>query len=219
MSTFFKRHKLLSTVFLALLFLIIAFEIGTYFIAPARLDEPISLSPPGRVEKAITVPLAEVYTLSLTFSFDRQTRQKVQELVEESRYRDGQHVPSGVAVPIRWSLLERHSGRTVSSEEKVSLGVSGFSATAYYRDIGFSRMQPGTYLFHAEALRDVPEFANIPTRIMVGLRPKATSHWLRELEFWATLVIVYVMWPLALLLGVILGGLYVRGPEALPSGN
>ena len=60
MFTFFKRHKLLSTVFLALLFSIIAFEIGTYVIAPVRLDEPISLSPPGRVEKGIMVPLAEV---------------------------------------------------------------------------------------------------------------------------------------------------------------
>jgi hypothetical protein len=219
MSRFATRYKHWIVAFLALAVATVAFELVSFAIRPASVNKPISLSPPGTIQTRISVPLPESYDLSLAFSFDRQSREKVRDLVGEWLYQNGRQLPSGVPVPIRWSFKERQTGREVFSEEKVSFGRSGYSATAFYRHLGNARVNAGNYLFHAEVLMDVPEFANIPVRIVFGLPPKVVSHWLREWVFWGRLVMVYAVAPLMILLAVIIAVLYFRDRLRNPDGH
>lgn len=220
MSRFVTCHKRLIVALLVLAFATAGFEFVSFSIRPASVDEPVSLSPPGIVERRISVPLPEFYDLSLAFSFDRQSREKVGNLVGEWLYQSGRQLPSGVPVPIRWSIKGRQTGREILSGETVSVGSNAFSATAYYRPVGNARLDAGDYLFRAEILSDVPEFADIPVRILLGLRPKVVSHWLREWEFWGRMVIFYAIAPLTLPLALIIAALYLRdrtrNPTATP---
>jgi hypothetical protein len=210
MSRFVTRHKHWITAVFVLAFATAAFELVSFAITPVSVDEPISLSPPGIVEKTISAPLPEIYDVSLAFSFDSQSREKVRRLVGEWLSQDGRQLPSGVPVPIRWSVKDRQTGREVLSEEKVSIGSNAYSGTTYYRPVGNPRLDAGDYLFRAKIRSDVPEFADIPVRIVLGLRPKIVSHWLREWEFWGRPVIFYAVAPLTIVLALIVGALYLR---------
>jgi Domain of unknown function (DUF5625) len=210
MSRFIDHHKRSPAILAALVVWLAGFELATYLVRPARLDEPISLSPPGHVEKEIRAPLPEPYSLELQFWFDKNSREKVRRLAGNWIYRDGRQMPSGVAVPIRWSVRDKRSDQEVVSDEATSFGSNAFSATYYARPVGRLELDRGTYRVRVEVVSDVPQFSDVPVRIALAQRPKVVTHWIREWEFWGLLINYFILGPLAVRWALLLAGLQLR---------
>lgn len=187
MTRFFQRRRSLIVVLLVLLIWLSGFAIWSNEITSAPLDEPISLSPAGHVEQTIRVRMEGPHELSFKFAIGTRPRKQAMALI--GRYspfgKDGQRTrPSGIDVPIQWSL-STPSGQTVASGEGSTFGRDGYSETEIYRIITRSiTLAPGYYQFGAVISRDLPETDGIIARLQLALPGRKISFgWESDLLF------------------------------------
>lgn len=207
MRSFFSEHINFIAILVISALWLVFFPIWSDWVTANPLDEEIALNPRGTISKVVRVVIPEYYELNFVFEYpsDQQyVHDQLKELVGDWTYRDGKPVPSGVRVPIRWALKDVTNGSVVSSGEVESFGSISYSATEVDRQIGHIHVAPGRYLFTAEILRDVPEFSLIKTRISMELHSKASSTWQISLVWWGTIASVFIIWPAAGMVALVL---------------
>lgn len=171
------------------------FPLWSKAITRPPLDVPIVLNPKGSVDAAVRILVPEVYELNLVFERAGHEHEKLRALLGESSYRDGKPIPSGVQVPVRWSLANSSTGTTAASGEIESFGLIAWSAAEVDRSLAVVSVPPGNYKFSAQVLRDVPELAQIKSRLTMQLRPKASSTWQITLVWLSSLASFLLVWP------------------------
>jgi hypothetical protein len=80
-SAFLLRHRWLVAIFLVLSAWLVAHTVWANWITAEPLNQPISLSPPSRVETDIQIRLPEFYGLALAFSVDGMPRAEADRLI------------------------------------------------------------------------------------------------------------------------------------------
>jgi hypothetical protein len=219
MYAFFRAHWLLILALATLLAWQVLFPIWSKAITKQPLDVPIALSPKGSVDTAVRVLIPEVYELNLVFERAGHQYEELTALLGTWGYRDGKPIPSGVRVPMRWSLANSSTGAVVAAGEIDSFGSSAWSAANVYRKLAGISVPPGNYKFNAQVLRDVPELAQIKSRLAMKLRPTASSTWQTSLVWWGSLASFLLVWPAIAVLSLLLlwrAGLTLRS-SVLPS--
>ena len=196
---------MLGAAFVALASWIAVFSLWAMHVTASPLDEPIALSPAGSVKKGIRIPVPEKYQLELVFSRAGISYADLKSLTGED-YEDlsGKVVTSGTRIPIHWTVTTRVTEREVASGNVDSFGSSGTSGDAMYRRVGEVAVPAGDYVFAAEVLRDVPEFARIGTHISMRLRPKFWTTWQLTFARWGSVATVLLALPAALIVGLVL---------------
>lgn len=203
MRTFLSRQWKLIMLLVLLASWLALFPVWARRVTTNPLDEAITLSPNGKIEKDIRVIIPENYQLNLAFERAGVSFEKMKSLLGDWTTKDGKPIPSGVVVPIRWSL-RKPNGEVVVSGEVDSFGSIAWSAAEVDRKVGHIKVEPGKYIFSAEILRDVPEFADIKSRISMRLYPKASSTWKITLVWWGIIVNALILWPMAIVIGLLL---------------
>lgn len=200
MRTFiFRQLKLFIPLVLIALWSLL-FPMWNDYVIKSPLDASIPLSPKGTVEKEVQIVIPEIYDLNLVFERANIPYEQLKMLLGDWVYKDGKPIPSGVRVPVRWTLTSLADGKIIVSGEIDSFGSTGWSTAEVTRAIGYIRVKSGKYLFRAEILRDVNEFKHIKTRIAMQHRTKTSSTWQMNFLFWGQLVTIFVLWPAALII-------------------
>lgn len=217
----FVQRKLIAFLVMIGLWLSL-FPIWADKITANPLDEMITLAPRGTISREVHIVIPESYQLSLVFERANISPEQLKILLGDWKYnKDGEPIPSGVRVPIRWSLKAEPGGTIAASGEIDSFGSTSWSAIDVDRQVGHIRVMPGRYLFEAEILRDVPELAHIKTRIAMHLHPKTSSTWQITLVWWGSIANVLLVWPAAIVLALILlwrAGLTLRSKGRTANG-
>lgn len=205
-STFFSKHRKLIALLILIVLWLSIFPIWMRWVTENPLDEPISLAPRGVLQKEVRVVIPENYELNFVFERAGISFDQLKVLLGDAVYRNGKIIPSGIRVPIRWSLRSASGGEVVASGEIDSFGLMAWGGSTVDRSVGHVRVDPGRYIFNAEILRDVQELAHIKTRISMRLTPKAGSTWQIGLVWWgqvanlvlirpaAAIIVLFLMW-------------------------
>ena len=202
-SFLYRQRKLVAFLVILTLWLSL-FSIWADWVTKAPLDEVVTLSPAGAISKEIRFVIPEYYQLNLVFERGNIPSEQLQTLLGDGSRKDGERIPSGIRVPIRWELREVPDGAIAASGEEDSFGTSGTSEAYVYRQIGGLKVPPGRYLFKAKILRDVPELAHIKTRVSMGLYGKASSTWQMSLVWWGAIVNYILVRALVILFFLVL---------------
>lgn len=170
------------------------------------LDEPIALTRGAVVARDLRIVPPERHDLTLVFRRSGVPPEELRALLGElgdpaARARDPS--AAGVPVPIRWSLSGQ-DGSVVASGTVEALGTSSWSAADVHRRVATVEVPPGRYRLHAEVLRDVAPLAALDTRLVLWLPPKAGTGWQSGAVWWGTLLNAVLVWPAALLTGLVL---------------
>lgn len=185
------------------------FQLWAARMTAAPVDSPIALAPRGTLETEIRVHNPESYHLELRFRVNAISRDEAWRLVGAGSHdQNGQRIPSGVVVPIRWTLISLMSGAIAASGEAETFGSSGHSADEFSRPASSAfTVPPGRYRLRAEIMRDVPELSRLPVRLWMTTSPKASSTWQSNFAFFGGVASWVLIAPLAtglvLLLGVL----------------
>ncbi|WP_424195763.1 DUF5625 family protein [Ampullimonas aquatilis] len=175
------------------------------------MDEIISIAKHGSIERQIKIVVPERYELVLVFERSGVQFEQLRQLLGDWAYnKDGTPIPSGVRIPVRWSLANAKDGTIIRTDELETFGSIGWSAVAAERFVAYIQVPTGTYLFNAKILRDVPEFANIHTRLKMQLPPKAATTWQVSFVWLGGLVNFFIGWPILIALTVNLIWCYLR---------
>lgn len=214
MMSFWRRRRTLVVMLVLLLVWLSGFMIWADEMTGSPLDEPISLSPAGHVERTIRVRMEGPHELSFKFAFDIRSREQAMALI--GRYspfgQDGQRTrASGIDIPIRWSLTTP-SGHTVASGDGSTYGRDGYSATEIYRRIARPiPLTPEYYQFRASISRDMPETAVITAHLQLALPGRKISFgWRSDLLFWGGMANYLFIGPLSLVLALVIASLELR---------
>lgn len=219
MNSFLRAHWL---PLLALAILLVwqgLFPIWSTAITKPPLDVPIALNPKGSVDEAVRILIPEVYELNLVFERAGHEFEELNALLGTWGYRDGKPIPSGVHVPVRWSLVNSATGAIAAAGEIDSFGSVAWSTSEVDRRLATVSVSPGNYKFSAQVLRDVSELAQFKCRLAMQLRPKASSTWQITLVWWGSLANFLLVWPTIAVLSLLLlwrAGLAIRAGQ-LPS--
>lgn len=198
-----RQKKLLALLILTMLWLSL-FPAWVHRVTAKPLDDAITLSPSGTINREIEVAIPEHYEINLVFERASLPFQELKTLLGDWAYRDGQPIPSGVRVPVRWSLKKLHDGSIAASGENDTFGAIAWSAAEVDRKVGGFRVKPGRYLFNAQVLHDVPALAHIGTRLSINLPSKASSTWQMTLVWWGSIASYIVVWPAAAVIAMLL---------------
>jgi hypothetical protein len=199
------RHRKLFALFAVIALWLSLFPVWTQWVTANPLDETIMLVPRGKISKEVRVVVAEGYSLNLVFDTAVIPFEQREALLGDAAYeKDGKRIPSGVRVPIRWTLNETIEGSVAASGEVDSFGTSAWSDAEIERRLGLVAVKPGTYVFTAEVMRDVPELSHVKTRLTLQLNPKASSTWQITLAWFGSMINLFVVWPVAIALALIL---------------
>ncbi|MBW8811189.1 MAG: hypothetical protein JF591_20760, partial [Lysobacter sp.] len=116
--------------------------------------------------------------LELSFRADARGMDHLRGLVGDGGY-DAQRkrIPSGVSIPVRWSLSEADSGTIVAQGDTETFGLSGVGSNEISREFDRFGVPPGEYRFQARITRAVPEFAGIQAHMVARLHPKSAGSW------------------------------------------
>ena len=173
----------------------------------------------GVGRQAVRILIPEVYELNLVFERAGHEFEELNALLGTWGYRDGKPIPSGVHVPVRWSLVNSATGAIAAAGEIDSFGSVAWSASEVDRRLATVSVSPGNYKFSAQVLRDVSELAQFKCRLAMQLRPKASSTWQITLVWWGSLANFLLVWPTIAVLSLLLlwrAGLAIRAGQ-LPS--
>lgn len=190
MHKFVGENKRLLIVF----GLLALFEVGVSWAA--RLVHrshhfPISLSPPGRAEGTLLVLLPDEYTLYLKLDRDGPTEGFANKVLNSNTYH----------LPITWSL--RPPGKAPileqTTDQPKGAGLGENVTIALYH----GRLEPGRYVFSAEALKEFPELQPHHPRLVLTTNPKREATWQRA-AFNTVELVGIVLLPVLLILVVIL---------------
>ncbi|WP_371367091.1 hypothetical protein SRRS_11930 [Sporomusa rhizae] len=122
-----------------------------------RLDEPISLSPPGYVESVVHIGMKAPYEFRLIFLDDKDEATKLRK--------------SQLSIPIHLEMYSMPDHKPVVLKENVT-GTQGRNLFEYYERIIASSEQfieEGDYKVIAYVLQDVPEAAKIPVHLQMSM--------------------------------------------------
>ncbi|QWP74794.1 hypothetical protein J5226_14085 [Lysobacter sp. K5869] len=187
----------------------IGFEYWADDLQASPLDAPLAVADGGAIDQRIRLRARDHYQMQLVFRKPAGDGQRLRELLEAPVLRDGQPVSEGVAVPLRWSLSEIDSGRVVAQGEPVADGLSGWGSDDFFRTVTSFSARPGWYRLQAQVTRPVPELAGVPTRLHIGLHPKATGSAQTEWAWFGRLICVFLD-PLMALAALALAGWTIR---------
>jgi hypothetical protein len=202
--SFLRRHAALFVALAVLASWLALFPRWADQINAAPLDTDIGLSPREPMSREIRIVVPENYRLVLVFERSDMPLAQLQALIGGWSMAGGEPAPSGIRIPVRWTLREMPGGRLAAAGEVDSAGASGWSATRVYRDIGHVRVAPGRYRFSAQVMRDVPELAQLHARVSMRLAPKAGSTWQVGAAWWGSLATLFLAWPIAIGLALVL---------------
>ena len=152
----------------------IGFDYWADGISAPPLDAPIAVSSGGAIDQRIRVRAPDRYHLQLSMSADTRGMDHLRDLLGEG----GHHAqPSGVSIPVRWTLSEAGSGKIVAQGDTETFGFSGVGSNEISRDFDRFGVPPGEYRFQARITRAVPEFAGIQAHLVARLHPKSAGSW------------------------------------------
>jgi hypothetical protein len=167
------------------------------------LSAPIQLSPPGKINKEINVPIKDRYELNFSFRRAGHSFESLKSLIDNRVYKDGKPVPSGTTVPINWEISNASDG-IVAHGEVESFGANSWSQSDVGRTISTVTLEPGEYTFSAGIPRDVPEFKGIETRLTISIPAKNSTSWQIGVVWWGGIATYIVFWPALFSSGFIL---------------
>jgi len=195
--------------FAVLLLARIGFEYWADDLQASPLDAPLAVADGGALDQRIRLRARDHYRMQLVFRKDAGDGQRLRQLLEAPLLRDGKPVSEGVAVPLRWSLSEIDSGRIVAHGERVADGLDGWGSDDFFRGVDSFSARPGWYRLQARVTRPVPELAGVPTRLHIGLHPKASGSAQTEWAWFGRLICVFLD-PLMALAALLLAGWAIR---------
>ncbi|UVE16325.1 DUF5625 family protein [Pseudomonas sp. LS44] len=198
-----KQRALLAVLSIAILWSVL-FTIWTKWIRTIPLNEEITLIAGSTIEKEVRIVIPELYRVNFLFDRTGAPDKDLRSLVGNWGALRGKVIPSGVIIPIQWSLHSSKNGAVVATDTINSFGSAGYTSNNFYRPAGHFKAPTGRYFFKATILRDVPEFKNIKTRISLEPIPGFSSTWQLTLAFWGDIVTVLLVLPIALVLGLLL---------------
>lgn len=174
-------------------------------ISAPPLDAPIAVSSGGGLDQRIRIRAPDRYGLELSFRADARGMDHLRGLVGDGSY-DAQHkrIPSGVPIPVRWSLSEADSGKIVAQGDTETFGSSSWSSGEISRDFDRFGVPPGEYRFQARITRAVPEFAGIQAHMVARLHPKSAGSWQTSRVWDGRLLSFFLIDPGLVLLGLFL---------------
>lgn len=209
---FVRNHRFALAALAIVLLARIGFEVWARAIVAAPVDAPIALSSRGAVDQRIRIPVPDRYALMLSFRADRPDRDRLRELLGESSYSmQGEPIPDGVRIPVRWSLSEAGSGRVVARGDDETFGTSSWSSDAIDRNVNHLSAAPGSYRLQARITRDLPELAGVSARLAMRLNAKASGSWQTEWVWTGRLACALLVDPvLALLSAWLLWRVFAR---------
>jgi len=152
----------------------VGFDYWADGISAPPLDAPIAVSSGGAIDQRIRVRAPDRYHLQLSMSADARGMDHLRDLLGEGGY-DAQ--PSGVSIPVRWTLSKAGSGKIVAQGDTETFGFSGVGSNEISRDVDRFGVPPGEYRFQARITRAVPEFAGIQAHLVARLHPKSVGSW------------------------------------------
>jgi len=207
-----NRYLLVALIVLSIWFA--WFRAWSQSVTASPLDEPISFAVRGKIEKEIYVPIPEHYQLCLVFERSDVPFQQLEQLLGKWVFENGRQIPSGIAVPIRWSILKGGSQVTILHGERRTYGAYAWSRSEVYRLIEDVKLKPGHYIFRAEVLREVPELAHLKVRLTLKLDMKSASTWQLLYVWIGSIASFYGVVPLMVMLMLIIATRAVRASVA-----
>jgi hypothetical protein len=161
-------------------------------------EAPINLNDPQKIKADIYIPMSQNYSLSFEFSREGQNYGELKNIVGSASYsKHGELIPSGIIIPVRWSLYSKETNKLLVEKEKRSCCWSSSSRKAIGRIIDQFSVPSGYYIFEMEALKPVPEFNKITTKIKIGYSPKNGSTWHSGYVWWGMIFNAFIALPLA----------------------
>jgi len=210
MKAFLRAHWGL----VALLVLLLLWAIGAPLAADKLLDppvdQPLGLSPGGRVRETFRIFIEQRYELHLDFDRAGDESDELLTLIGGAGYRGTQPIQPGVHIPLRWSLREAGSGAPIAGADADTLGAMGWSMARVERDVAEFRLSPGAYSFEAEVLRDVPELAKLKCHLVVSLHHEVMKGYGITVGTVLLVPAYFVVGPAAVATAVILLALAIR---------
>jgi hypothetical protein len=182
------------------------FDAWSISIHALPLDEKFSVTQGEPIDRHIKIPIPEKYELVLVFDRGNVKFEKLRELLGELKYtKDRELIPSGIRIPIKWSMATASDGVVVASGEINTFGSISWSAASAERFISKIHLPAGVYRFRAQILRGSPEFDGIETRLRMHIPPKAASTWQIGLAWWCGLINLFILWPTLIALLLLVG--------------
>lgn len=205
LKQFVRDNRFALAILIVVVLARIGFDQWADGISAPPLDAPIAVSSGGGVDQRIRIRAPDRYGLQLSFRTDARGMDHLRGLLGDGGYdAQGKRIPSGVPIPMRWSLSEAGSGRIVAQGDTESFGVSGVGSGEISRDVDRFGAPPGEYRFQARITRPVPEFAGIQAHVVARLHPKSAGSWQTSRVWDGRLLSFFLIDPGLVLLGVFL---------------
>lgn len=208
-KAFLARQRWLAIAFVSGVAWLIGFYLWVNETFTAPLEEPITLSSEGKVDRDIRIRVDASHKLIITFFAETRPRSEAMRLVDNvssCRENNSEKLCDG-SVPLRWNITDS-LGRVVASDETETYGLTSFGSNKFSRTVAPSiRLPAGRYRFSAFVLRDVPEFHGMTARLSLVLPGrKASFGWQSDLAFLGGYLNFLLIIPITGLLGMILLG-------------
>jgi hypothetical protein len=209
LKQFLRNNRFASAIFVVLLLARIGFELWAQGISAPPLDAPIALSSAGgadrRIDQRIRIRVPDSYSLELSLRADARGMDHLRGLLGDGGHdSQGKPIPSGVRIPLRWSLSQADSGAIVAQGDTETFGSSSWSSDEIGREVDRIAVPPGQYRLQAQITRDVPEFAGIQARLGMRLNSKAAGSWQTSRVWDGRLLSLFLIDPGLVLLALFL---------------
>lgn len=123
------------------------------------------------------------YDVSFQFQRAGQNFEYLRSIVGESSYRNGELIPSGIPIPVHWSLKDQN-GSILKEETLNTYGANGWSAAEVTRKVGEFKVNPGKYIFQFEVTGKVSEFEKVESNVEISFGSKSGTTWHSGYMFW-----------------------------------
>lgn len=205
LKQFVRDNRFALAILIVVVLARIGFDQWADGISAPPLDAPIAVSSGGGIDQRIRIRAPDRYGLELSFRADARGMDHLRGLLGDGGYdAQGKRIPSGVPIPVRWSLSEAESGKIVAQGDTESFGLSGVGSGEISRDFDRFAAPPGEYRFQARVTRAVPEFAGIQTHLVARLHPKSVGSWQTSRVWDGRLLSFFLIDPGLVLLGLFL---------------
>ena len=171
----------------------------THFYSKPPLETPVTLGAPQKITKEIFIPANQNYDLTFQFMKHGHNFEELDKIIGSSVYNKNYDlIPSGIAIPVHWSLYSKEANKLVASGEKNTCCGSSYTREEIGRAIDKFSVPSGNYIFELEVLKPIPEFTNIHTNIKISYRPKDDSEWPSSYMWWGMLFNTLIALPLSI---------------------
>ncbi|MEY3446673.1 MAG: hypothetical protein RIR45_1428, partial [Pseudomonadota bacterium] len=201
MRAFCIEHRRSIVTLLISSLWIVLFTIWTELVTANPIDVPIDLGKVGEVNHSVSIFSQESYTVHLVIERGNKSVKELELLMGSMRATMVGELPppSGILLPLQWSLSSATDGRQVASGSADTKESSGWSAAQVFRTVGYFSVPSGRYTFHVKTLSTIPEFSSIPAKIVAQTRGSTSSTSQMSFVWWGTIATYVVVWPMAAL--------------------